>query len=176
MSYDFLQIKEDSKWKCLKLQTFLKRHLLYVGYLKDTFSKFYFRVRKATSLDFYYQSSQSFCHYHLRHKLYQKVSSFQGDRGERGPTGNDGMNGLKVGVKISYRLNFKTTKRANNKTYSWKQQQVWLWCNISFWILYLGSQRRAGLSWQRWNKWNKGRSMIFPKKPHFEFLRFFMNI
>ena len=38
--------------------------------------------------------------------------------------GNDGMNGLKVGVKISYQLNFKTTKRANDKTYSWKQQQV----------------------------------------------------
>ena len=58
MSYDFLQIKEDSKWKRLKLQTFLKRQLLY---LKDTFLKFYFRVRKATSLDFYHQSSQSFC-------------------------------------------------------------------------------------------------------------------
>ena len=41
MSYDFLQIKEDSKWKRLKLQTFLKRHLLY---LKDTFSKLYFRL------------------------------------------------------------------------------------------------------------------------------------
>ena len=41
MSYDFLQIKEDSKWKRLKLQTFLKRHLLY---LKDTFFKFYFRL------------------------------------------------------------------------------------------------------------------------------------
>ena len=41
MSYDFLQIKEDSKWKRLKLQTFLKRHLLN---LKDTFFKLYFRL------------------------------------------------------------------------------------------------------------------------------------
>ena len=28
--------------------------------------------------------------------------NFQGDKGERGPKGNDGMNGLKVGVEISY--------------------------------------------------------------------------
>ena len=44
MLYDFLQ---DSKGKCLKLQTFLKRHLLYVGYFRNTFLKFYFRVKKA---------------------------------------------------------------------------------------------------------------------------------
>ena len=47
MLYDFLQ---DSKGKCLKLQTFLKRHLLYVGYLRNTFLKFYFRVKKANKV------------------------------------------------------------------------------------------------------------------------------
>ena len=48
MLYDFLQ---DSKGKCLKLQTFLKRHLLYVGYLRNTlFLEFYFRVKKANKV------------------------------------------------------------------------------------------------------------------------------
>ena len=50
MLYDFLQIKEDSKGKCLKLQTFLKRHLLYVGYFRNTFLKFYLRVKKANKV------------------------------------------------------------------------------------------------------------------------------
>ena len=50
MLYDFLQIKEDSKGKCLKLQTFLTRHLLYVGYFRNTFLKFYFRVKKANKV------------------------------------------------------------------------------------------------------------------------------
>ena len=35
--YDFLQIKSDRKEKCLKLQTFLKRHLIHVEHFKDTF-------------------------------------------------------------------------------------------------------------------------------------------
>ena len=63
-------------------------------------------VKVSDSLDFCHQSSQFFVslisNYHLSHKFLRKVSSFQGDRGERGPKGNDGMNGLKVGVEISY--------------------------------------------------------------------------
>ena len=35
--YDFLQIKSDRKEKYLKLQTFLKRHLIHVEHFKDTF-------------------------------------------------------------------------------------------------------------------------------------------
>ena len=46
-------------------------------------------------------------------------------------------------------------------------------CDVIFLVQYLGNQRGAGLSWERWNKWNKGESMIFPKKPQNEFLRFF---
>ena len=50
MLYDFLPIKEDNKGKCLKLQTFLKQHLVYVGYLRNPFLKFYFRARKANKV------------------------------------------------------------------------------------------------------------------------------
>ena len=62
MLYDFLQIKEESKWKCLKLQTFLKRQLLY---LKDTFLKFYFRVKSGEKWWFLSPKLAMFLYYWL---------------------------------------------------------------------------------------------------------------
>ena len=78
MLYDFLQIKEDSKGKCLKLQTFLKRAPIVCRVFQKHFFKILFQgekgeqglskesggksvVKVGDSLDFYHQSSQFFC-------------------------------------------------------------------------------------------------------------------